>query len=149
MKAVLVLEMPTVCDECQLYGKPHGRDHGGCNVFNYITFGDTKPEWCPLRPLPQEKKHSEVIDPHEKGYEDEYDYWEIEGWNNCLKEIDMDLKQKSLLYVAISQLERDKRDYKHRMTKSTDKGLVEYYQEIVEACDYAQKIIMEKLNAHD
>lgn len=32
-----------------------------------------------LKPLPNEISHSEI--------EDEYDYWEIEGYNKCLKEL--------------------------------------------------------------
>lgn len=45
------------------------------------------PEWCPLKPMPQKKKHSEQEDTAEDDYEDEYDYWEIEGYNACLDEI--------------------------------------------------------------
>lgn len=87
--------------------------------------------------------------PKDKDYEDEFDYWEIEGWNNCLKEIDMEMKQREQLYIAFAQPERDKQDYKRKIKGTTDSDMIGYFKSIIEGCDYAQKIISEKINAHD
>lgn len=52
MKAILVIDMPTRCDECRL----HYTDMLGC----YCILNDDeetkrykKPNWCPLKPMPK------------------------------------------------------------------------------------------------
>lgn len=91
-KAVLVMEMPESCDMCDFvddeqpprYGEKTlycGVPGNGEDVTDYIA---CRPEFCPLRELPEKK---ETVHPQEC-----YDnsYWADEmkaGFNACLDEI--------------------------------------------------------------
>ena len=79
MKAVLVIEnMPKNCDVCSL--QRWGIDGWNCMPKNKTIEDDDKPEWCPLKPLPQKQEHKEgLCSDYILGFED--------GWNDCLKEI--------------------------------------------------------------
>ena len=74
-KAILVIDkMPSSCEECIVRCD-------GYSAKEYAQRTITKPNWCPLSPLPQKKgKHGEL---HE--YDTDIHY-EI-GWNDCLDEI--------------------------------------------------------------
>lgn len=75
MKAILVInEMPNNCGECKLINL-QGIGESICNAVDWSK----RPSWCPLRPLPEKKKHEEEID---------YDYGYIDGWNDCLEELE-------------------------------------------------------------
>ena len=65
-KAVLLIDMPKqVCQGCTLcYGTKNDDEYMCCATGRIVPDGE-KPDWCPLRKLP------------EKG----------EGWNACLDEI--------------------------------------------------------------
>lgn len=61
---VIGMEMPGTCIDCDLYDE-HYR-HGMCKGHG-VLFGpeddwkyETRPNWCPLRPLPE--KHGRLID---------------------------------------------------------------------------------------
>ena len=62
MKAILVLEMPSKCRDCQFYYQTHDEDDdyvSKCEVLNDMTidgFIDTY-SGCPLKPV-TEKRHS-------------------------------------------------------------------------------------------
>ena len=78
-KAVLVMDMPERCDMCDLrYTLPFG------NKVCYMKFkgvtGEKRPDWCPLRELPEKKKTNYYMNNKEKGI--------VEGWNACLDAID-------------------------------------------------------------
>lgn len=84
MRAILLIdEMPENCDECPL--QRWGIDGWNCTPKNKTIDDDDKPEWCPLKPLPQKldandwhRMFSGLFSEREaKGY----------GWNACLKEI--------------------------------------------------------------
>lgn len=75
-KSVLVIETPEKCDLCMYIGT----FHSFCKI-NCRDIKDTsvKPDWCPLKPLPEEK---------------EEEYWRsklslawIRGWNTCISKI--------------------------------------------------------------
>ena len=75
MKAVLVIDMPDMCLNCDLYAfqscYPLQRriNRDGLKMVD-------KPEWCPLKDLPQKKNtdfHPNIV--------------YANGWNDCLKEI--------------------------------------------------------------
>ena len=56
MKAILVLEMPSSCSECNL------QQYGICHAVRKSIVGTpadlkSKPDWCPLKPAP-EKRHT-------------------------------------------------------------------------------------------
>lgn len=73
MKALLVLDMPNSCDDCELnryYNDIHIHCDHPCNT---AICGEIVPEWCPLKPLPQRY--------------DEDAMREQKGWNRCLDEI--------------------------------------------------------------
>lgn len=86
-KAVLVIDMPSCCNECSLMFKdeysyfcPVKCDENKTDLYdNYIMF-HRKPDWCPLKPMP--KKLYIGID----GIMDctnDFPY----GWNACINEI--------------------------------------------------------------
>ena len=73
MKAVLIIDMPNNCEECKII---HLQGHGE----NICDSGDwsKRPDWCPLKPLPQKRINKDCLVVHE--------IWN-EGWNACLDEI--------------------------------------------------------------
>ena len=79
-KAVLVMEMPEGCLDCDFHNY-HFCNVTGRNIDKnlYDIMEDNKPDWCPLKKLPEEI-HSEF-------YMYEYAYGYDDGWNNCLKKI--------------------------------------------------------------
>ena len=51
MKAILVLnEMPENCFKCKL------QDWANCRIVKGCHTGDTRPDWCPLRPAPEKRQ---------------------------------------------------------------------------------------------
>ena len=66
---VLGMEMPTACVDCELYHVGFAYEDDRCEAHKVI-FGEeddwvyeTRPNWCPLRPLP--KKHGRLVDADE------------------------------------------------------------------------------------
>ena len=52
MKAILVIDMPKNCLKCHLleYDKEIGV------VCRHTWTGDSRPDWCPLKPMPERQK---------------------------------------------------------------------------------------------
>ena len=79
-KSVLVMGTPEDCESCVLHG---GIFHSFCKInCRYIEDLSTKPDWCPLKPLPEKKEYIVPID----NVESQKDIIAV-GWNACLKEI--------------------------------------------------------------
>ena len=86
MKAIVVIDMPESCDECPCYYK----DFFVCRVAkkeNENWYG-TKPNWCPLKSMP----NRDPISDEEIASEEDYEVRKFcgafnLGWNNCLDEI--------------------------------------------------------------
>lgn len=79
-KSVLVINTPKYCALCVLRS---GVLHPFCRVNNRdITDLSIRPEWCPLKPLPEKK---EYIVPNDN-VESQKDIIAV-GWNACLREI--------------------------------------------------------------
>lgn len=84
-KAVLVMDMPEqVCQKCALCYETENDDEYLCCATEKLLPDGEKPDWCPLRELPEKK---ETVHPQEC-----YDnsYWTDEmkaGYNTCLDEI--------------------------------------------------------------
>ena len=80
MKAVLVIDMPENCMECKLEGYAENTGETYCIVNDRETGSyEEKPDWCPLKPLP-EKKQIHQIDPvFLRGAKN--------GYNACIDEI--------------------------------------------------------------
>lgn len=82
-KAVLIMDdMPECCADCCCgYFE---RDSKELNLICGATGEDAnnvgKPDWCPLRELPEKKETNYYMNNKEKGI--------VEGWNACLDVID-------------------------------------------------------------
>ena len=78
-KAVLVTDMPEqVCQKCTLCYETENDDEYLCCAVGKLLPDGEKPDWCPLRELPEKKELYLSIN-NQKGY--------CEGWNACLDEI--------------------------------------------------------------
>lgn len=73
MKAVLVIDMPTECNDEKC---PICYDYAMCSYLNR-WIEDGKPNDCPLKPLPHSKQMEN------RWFSDDYS----KGWNDCLEEI--------------------------------------------------------------
>lgn len=81
-KACLIIDMPESCNTCPFrkegYCMPYKWKNALCGVYHEMR-KNTKPDWCPLRPLPE--KNSTDVDKTDSGY-----YFTL-GWNECLDKI--------------------------------------------------------------
>ena len=82
-KAILVIDMPESCEKCPCF---QGYDilNAYCGkVEKIIPFeeenGFAKPDWCPLKELPEKEFNNLYLDEYSDGYDD--------GWNACLDKI--------------------------------------------------------------
>ena len=71
-KAVLIMDMPENCFKCKL------QNWANCKITNKCHVGEYRPDWCPLRELPEK-----IPDP-EHGYENVEKSIIRIGWNACL-----------------------------------------------------------------
>ena len=91
-KSVLVIDAPENCVDCQFcYELDEGieacctlmDDENEKGLMKEIDCKDgycqSKPNWCPLKELPEEN--------HESHYPDEWKDGYTDGWNDCLREI--------------------------------------------------------------
>lgn len=53
-KAVLVMDMPENCFKCNL------QDWANCRITKKCHVGEGRPDWCPLRELPESKEEFEL-----------------------------------------------------------------------------------------
>ena len=80
-KAVLVMDMPEqVCQKCTLCYETEDDEYLCCAVGKLVPDGE-KPDWCPLRKLP------EKMPDLEHGYENVEKSIIRTGWNACLDAI--------------------------------------------------------------
>jgi hypothetical protein len=83
-KAVLVMEMPEqVCQKCTLCYETEDDEYLCCAVGKLLPDG-AKPDWCPLRELPEKREIN-----HNKNHYIS-NFWtdaKSVGWNACLDEI--------------------------------------------------------------
>lgn len=88
-KAVLVMDMPEqVCQKCILCYETENDDEYLCCATGKLLPGGEKPDWCPLRELPEKKEEFELREckGSVKGT------WKVplienKGFNACLDEI--------------------------------------------------------------
>ena len=94
-KSVLVIDTPENCLDCQFcYELDEGieaccsisDDDKDASIMKKIDceygYCQGKPDWCPLKPLPEEKEYIVPID----NVESQKDIIAV-GWNACLREI--------------------------------------------------------------
>lgn len=83
-KAVLVMDMPEqVCQKCTLCYETEDDEYLCCAVGKLLPDG-AKPDWCPLRELPEKREIN-----HNKNHYIS-NFWtdaKSVGWNACLDEI--------------------------------------------------------------
>lgn len=86
-KAILIVDMPESCKDCELLWR--GRYSVFCpvelscntkDVYDYVEVS-TKPDWCPLRPMPE--KYDTDNTPYNLDYNEDYE----RGYNSCVDEI--------------------------------------------------------------
>lgn len=70
-KAILVIDMPKNCFHCKL------QDWANCRIVKGCHAGETRPDWCPLKGVPERAYHENYCDAGR------YD----KGYNDCLDEI--------------------------------------------------------------
>ena len=82
-KSVLVMKTPEKCLDCNLCALDMD---GSLSCYYYkkeicsnVGENNSRPEWCPLRELPEED--------HENHYPDEWEDGYTDCWNDCLREI--------------------------------------------------------------
>ncbi len=75
MKAILVLEMPENCFKCKL------QDWANCRIVKGCHTGDTRPDWCPLKPMPERKGLLKQLPMYDTDTHYE------QGYNACIDEI--------------------------------------------------------------
>lgn len=90
-KSVLVIDTPESCLDCQFcYELDEGEaycsisdDDKDTSLMKKIDceygYCQGKPDWCPLKPLPEKDDFDDPYDEYYTGYRD--------GWNRCLEEI--------------------------------------------------------------
>lgn len=80
-KSMLVIDTPKTCENCYMLS------HNYCN-FQCLITGEliekstNRPNWCPLKPLPEKKEYIVPID----NVESQKDIIAV-GWNACIDEI--------------------------------------------------------------
>lgn len=78
-KAVLVMDMPESCDMCDLrYTLPFGNKV--CYIKLKGVTGQERPDWCPLRELPEHKPTIGIVEESNRLLMNA-------GWNACLDKI--------------------------------------------------------------
>ena len=84
-KSILIIDTPEDCYSCNLCKEDNQTYRPYCSiVYRDIFYTPEKPDWCPLRPLPEKYDiEAERNKPHDRDYD-----WEFEsGYNVCLDEI--------------------------------------------------------------
>lgn len=78
-KSVLVMNTPENCKSCIHISTFRDFCRINCRDIKDIS---TKPDWCPLKPLPEKKLHTAPV----SNYELQKNLL-ADGWNNCIDEI--------------------------------------------------------------
>ena len=90
-KSVLVIETPSSCRDCGLRFDSYGQCEV-CVVADDIVDQHyekgTKPDWCPLRPLPSYKNLKQNTDDTKTYLEQILSYQFDQGYNTCLQELE-------------------------------------------------------------
>lgn len=75
-KSILVIDMPENCEKCK-FSEFRGIVCRAIGLNKSHNNTDNKPDWCPLRDLPEKANHPDYCD------NGRYD----KGWNDCIDEI--------------------------------------------------------------
>lgn len=82
-KACVVINMPEKCDEC-IFNQNRVCCVNTKSISDNMKNG-IKPDWCPLRPIPDKKDYTLGMKDsvHDYGYL----VGKMDGWNNCIDTI--------------------------------------------------------------
>ena len=96
-KAILVMDMPECCRKCDLrvIGAYNFCTGTGGRKIDQMTIinEDIKPDWCPLRPMPEKKEELnlnsilEVTKDKDEVWQGIFMSYMIDGYNACIDEI--------------------------------------------------------------
>lgn len=94
-KGIIVVNVPKNCYSCRLKKRPSGMSfpedliclitERSIHEYKPNNSSGEKPDWCPIRPLPEKAYHEEYWD------NGRYD----KGWNECLEEIVREVQNES------------------------------------------------------
>lgn len=84
-KAILVMDMPECCADCpcSFFERNNPKPNLICGIVQEDANNVGKPDWCPLRPMPE--KVTEYIDEYDIGKD--YSEGTMDGWNACIDAI--------------------------------------------------------------
>ena len=80
-KSILVIDTPDCCRECPLCSEDHMTYRDYCRITDKHIWTTEKPDWCPLKPLPE--KYDMDNTPYNLDYNEDYE----RGYNACIDEI--------------------------------------------------------------
>lgn len=84
-KAILVMDMPYDCTMCKFWNTDDDECYAtGSEELSLGDFEKTKPDWCPLRELPEKKDTLTTLECHSNG---KWTEGMKAGYNACLDEI--------------------------------------------------------------
>lgn len=84
-KAVLIMDMPDDCIMCKFQNTDDDECYAtGSEELSLGDFEKTKPDWCPLRELPEKKDTLTTLECHSNG---KWTESMKAGYNACLDEI--------------------------------------------------------------
>ena len=72
-KAVLVMDMPSSCLDCKL------QDWLNCRIVKGCHTGKSRPDWCPLRELPEKREPRDETNLYSLG--------KAQGYNACIDKL--------------------------------------------------------------
>lgn len=96
-KSVLIIDTPKHCSDCDLRFTDEYSDYCPCNkqdVFTYVHT-NTKPNWCPLSPLPERISLRQYVDNAALDMDSILAYQYAHGYNDYLGNI---LEQTSVKF---------------------------------------------------
>ena len=80
-KSILVIDMPECCAKCPLKSQMYDNQYicQGNHRRMVIPGNKNKPDWCPLRDLPEKEDCKNYLDNDAEVY--------CNGWNSCIDKI--------------------------------------------------------------
>lgn len=87
-KGMIVVDIPESCNQCQFHYPARdmhtGKYMGSCRLVACMAIRDKngKPEWCPIKPMPEKKMCSMSICIATE------EYHQRKGWNACIDKIE-------------------------------------------------------------
>lgn len=73
MKAILVIDMPSNCDECPLCDYEYNECKGKTDIKPKVWVSDERQPWCPLRELPNYEINNDKANQYHQRF--------CNGWN--------------------------------------------------------------------